>query len=84
MEWNTIRLRKKGIPQNDSNKILKIKITTNPTTHPFTLLPFHHKKRKDRKKVCTNFTCSITRWKPLLTRVKLTNGRKEVGHNEGT
>jgi hypothetical protein len=57
MEWNTTRL-KKGIPQNDSNKILKIEITTNLTTH---LIALPSQKRKE--KVCTNFTCSVTRWK---------------------
>ncbi len=85
--WNGRQLDyKKRIPQNDSSKILKIKIPTNPTAYPFTLLPFLHKKSKNRKKVCTNFRCSITRWKSLLkmTRIKLMNGRKEVGHNEGT
>jgi hypothetical protein len=59
MEWNTTRLTK-GIPQNDSNKIVKIEITTNLTTHPIAL-PSHKRKEK----VYTNFTCSITRWKPI-------------------
>jgi hypothetical protein len=48
MEWSTIRLKKR-IPQNDNSKILKIKIPTNPTTHPFTYCPSLTKKEKIEK-----------------------------------
>jgi hypothetical protein len=64
--WNGTQLNKKGIPQNDNSKIPNIKITTNPTTHPLTLLPFPHMRKKEKKKKSTNFTCFTTRWKPLL------------------
>jgi hypothetical protein len=63
--WNGTQLNKKGIPQNDNSKIPKIKITTNPTTHPLTVLPFTHKKKREKKRN-TNFMCFTTRWKPLL------------------
>jgi hypothetical protein len=48
--WNVTQLDKNIITQNDNRKIPKIKIITNPTTHPFTLQPFPNKKKKKKKK----------------------------------
>jgi len=48
--WNVTQLDKNIITQNDNRKIPKIKIITNPTTHPFTLQPFPNKRKKKKKK----------------------------------
>jgi len=51
--------------------------------HPIAL---PHKWKKNRKKNCTNFTCSTIRWKLLqkYTRVWFTSGGKNAWHNYGT